>query len=152
MFRRLTDDLVCKRLGRRPLDVGADRIARTAHWALRFLEELRVTLTTPIYLAWAPAWETAVRAIEVYPAATRISLAAPPGRGSLAGLQHRIHFSEGSPPESEHARDAVVCALAALEFLAGRAIPPAPQQETDARREGWIWVGSAPGDKMQPGS
>src|SRR5437016_7332440 len=41
MFRRVTDDVIYERLGKRPLDVGADRIARTAHAALRFLEELR---------------------------------------------------------------------------------------------------------------
>src|SRR5215468_8801728 len=38
MFRRLTDDHIYRRLGRRPLEVPADRIARAAHAALRFLE------------------------------------------------------------------------------------------------------------------
>ena len=36
MFRRLTDDLICERLGKRPLEVAADRSARAAHAACGF--------------------------------------------------------------------------------------------------------------------
>jgi hypothetical protein len=37
LFRRTTDRFIQERLGKTPLDVGADRIARTAHAALRML-------------------------------------------------------------------------------------------------------------------
>jgi hypothetical protein len=40
MFRRLTDDEIYKRLGKRLLEVAANRIARAAHAAQKFLEEL----------------------------------------------------------------------------------------------------------------
>jgi len=36
----MTDDEIFARLEKRPLDVGADRIARTVHAALALLEEL----------------------------------------------------------------------------------------------------------------
>lgn len=85
-----------------------------------------------------------VRAIEVYPAATRISLGAPDRGGSLEGLSGRLCFAPGGRPKSEDACDAVVCALAATEFLAGRGIAPTAEQESRAGKEGWIWAGSAP--------
>jgi hypothetical protein len=37
LFRRKTDQVVKREIGKLPLDVGADRIARTAHAALSFL-------------------------------------------------------------------------------------------------------------------
>src|SRR5204862_1418897 len=40
MFRCTTDSFIQRELSKTPLDVGADRIARTAHAALRFLEDL----------------------------------------------------------------------------------------------------------------
>ena len=54
MFRRITDVFIQTRLGKRPLDVGADRIARTAYAALAILAILRVELGIPIPLAWTP--------------------------------------------------------------------------------------------------
>ncbi len=56
LFRRTTDDVVAEALGKRPLDVGADRIARTAHTALGFVGRLRDARRLPIPLAWEPGW------------------------------------------------------------------------------------------------
>jgi predicted RNase H-like nuclease len=70
MFRRATDRFIQKHLRKTPLDVGADRIARTAHAALRLLGDLRERLRAPIPLAWAPTSTDGLVAIEVYPAAT----------------------------------------------------------------------------------
>jgi predicted RNase H-like nuclease len=142
MFRRLTDDEISKRLGKRPLEVAADRIARAAHAALRFLADLRALLDAPVPLVWSSDWAGRCGAIEVYPAATRIALALPRGSGSLAGLDSRLRIAAGVPPASEHARDAIVCAITALEFLAGRTIPPTTDQWRQAEHEGWIWAGS----------
>jgi predicted RNase H-like nuclease len=140
LFRRMTDDLVCERLGRRPLDVGADRIARTAHAALWFLKELRQSLGSNVPLVWSPRWRGRFGVIEVYPAATRLALGLPRGRGSLVGLESRLSF-RGTAPNSEHARDAVVCSVAGLEFLSGRTVAPRRTQMRQARQEGWIWAG-----------
>lgn len=141
MFRRLTDDEICRRLSKRPMDVGADRIARTARSALQFLDELNRTIGPGIELVWSADFRARIGAIEVYPAATRISLGAPCGPGSLKGLARRIDLGRCRAPQSKDARDAIVCALAGAEFLSGRATPPRSDQERAARREGWIWVG-----------
>jgi len=41
LFRRITDDFVHAKLGKRPLEVGADRIARAAVTTLKLLDRLR---------------------------------------------------------------------------------------------------------------
>jgi hypothetical protein len=73
MFRRETDRQVHARLGKLPLEVGADRIARTAHAALTLLETVRQRCHIPIPLAWTPAIPEPCAAIEVYPAATLLA-------------------------------------------------------------------------------
>jgi hypothetical protein len=70
LFRRATDDMVAEHLGKRPLDVGSDRIARTAHGALSFLTRLRERVDAPIPLAWDPGAIEGIATIEVYPAGT----------------------------------------------------------------------------------
>ena len=62
-----------QKLKKTPLDVGADRIARTAYAALHLLGSVRVQLHLSIPLAWAPTDISVVAAIEVYPAATLVS-------------------------------------------------------------------------------
>jgi hypothetical protein len=73
MFRRTTDVFIQQKLKKTPLDVGADRITRTAYAALAILGTLRAELGMPIPLAWAPADVSRVAAIEVYPAATLVA-------------------------------------------------------------------------------
>ena len=51
LFSRATDRDIRRRLGKRPLEVGADRIARTARAALQLLQELRDCTGYPIPLA-----------------------------------------------------------------------------------------------------
>jgi predicted nuclease with RNAse H fold len=144
MFRRMTDDEIHRRLGKRPLEVAADRIARATHAALRFLEDLRALVDAPIPLVWSADRAGAFGAIEVYPAATRIALGVPRGAGSLAGLESRLRITADIPRDSEHARDAIVCAITAVEFLADRTIAPTAHQRPQAEHEGWIWAGGAP--------
>ena len=79
MFRRLTDRCIRDRLGKQSLDVGADRIARTAHAALKELEALRERTRNSIPLAWRHDNLGGVHAIEVYPAATLKSHGIPCG-------------------------------------------------------------------------
>lgn len=79
MFRRETDLFIKKKTGKTPLDVGADRIARTAYAALRLLRDLKGNLNHQIPLAWEWPLVDELSAIEVYPAATLI------GHGSRSG-------------------------------------------------------------------
>lgn len=140
LFRRMTDVEIKQRLGKQPLEVGANLIARTAVSALGLLDQIRRVTGRPIPLAWKPEETEPWRAIEVYPAATRIAHGVPDKGGSLEGLDNLMDCSAVLPEllQSKDAVDAAVCALAAADFLSGRTIPPSNQDT--AFIEGWIWA------------
>mgnify|MGYP001826978406 CR=1 FL=1 len=156
LFRRATDDVVAKTLGKRPLDVGADRIARTAHAALAFLGRLGERLGSSVPLAWRPESISGICAIEVYPAGTLAARGLPHSgykgreeahaarRQELVGaigeeLLVETHAAR-KMADSDHVLDAVLCAVAGLDFVAADVIKP--QDLKLAQREGWIWVRS----------
>jgi hypothetical protein len=154
MFRRATDDAVATRLRKRPLDVGSDRIARTAHAALSFLTRLRQRLDAPIPLAWEPGPVEALAAIEVYPAGTLAARNLPSSgyKGSTdeatsirreltTAIAEQLRFDASAENEmlrTDHALDAVLCLCAGVDFLTGDAVPP--EDLSLAKQEGWIWV------------
>lgn len=140
LFRRMTDVEIKQRIGKHPLEVGANLIARTAVAALTMLDEIRQSTGYPIPLAWAREEKARWRAIEVYPAATRIGHGAPDVGGSLEGLNELLDCSAvlSALTKSKDAVDAAVCVLAAADFLLGRAI--APIDHETALLEGWIWA------------
>ena len=151
MFRRTTDRFIKAKTGKQPLDVGADRIARTAFAALALLTRLRSVLSDQIPLAWSPSNRSHWSVIEVYPAAT-LCAHRMPDREYKKPEQRRVrmeimralaqHF-EVAPYEAlltsnADALDALICTLAGLDFIQGSAMLPA---NTDpAQREGWIWA------------
>lgn len=154
---------------RPPFDIGADKIARVAHASLCLLARLRVEQKLDLPLAWIPGAVDGVQIIEVYPAATlrvhqdgdeelmlpgykkskekatretmvtAIKRVFGSGRNGL-----RLRFEEGTDEkaaETDHALDAVVCCLAAADFLTGEVIrPKSVRERTLAEKEGWIWV------------
>jgi predicted RNase H-like nuclease len=150
LFRRHTDRLVQKALGKLPPDVGADRVARTARAALALLSDVRALAGRPIPLAWQQGRESG--AIEVYPAATLIT------RG-VSGVGYKAGTAQGRKARAEilkrlakHADikatrdvmiedanlfDAMVCVLAGADFARGVCVEP-PNLEI-ARKEGHIW-------------
>jgi predicted nuclease with RNAse H fold len=140
LFRRRTDEWIRSRLGKRPLEVGADLIARTAHAALALLEGLRERLGEPVPLLWAPDSLSRNAAIEVYPAATRKAC----WPADLADPEQLARWTGSTPSRlatvSADERDAVICTVAGADFLAGRAEPPAAADRETAEKEGWIWV------------
>jgi hypothetical protein len=151
MFRRETDRFIHRELRKKPLDVGADRIARTAHAALRLLADLRSELQLPIPLAWEPTLSVPLAVIEVYPAATLKSHGfQASGYKAIDNVAERkviINSLRGvaalptdvsSLHTSADALDAVVCMLAGADFLCGAAMPPI--ERALAEQEGWIWV------------
>lgn len=71
VFRRETERFVHYELGKTPPEVGADRIARTAHAALELLEAVRKRSKKPLPLGERPGAESC--AIEVLPQATLLS-------------------------------------------------------------------------------
>jgi predicted RNase H-like nuclease len=151
LFRRVTDKAVRQATGKRPLDVGAERIARTAHAALALLQELRERTGQAIPLAWDPALGPGIWAIEVYPAGTlaacgvaaqgykrREGRAARQSLLGFLGEQIRLPADCGLMVENDDALDAALCVLAGVDFLRGRAM--VPEALEIAAKEGWIWV------------
>jgi len=161
-FRRETDRFVAFRTGRRPLDVGAERIARTALAALQLLEGVVRLTGRPVPLAWQPEDLTGLAAIEVYPAGTLRICGCPSSgykedhqgeirREILVRLKQEMALPEDCslPLTDANALDALVCILAGADFLSGRAMPP--ENLAQAQKEGWIWVrGSTPAHGIQP--
>lgn len=153
MFRRRTDDFIHEAIGKRPLDVGADKIARASHSALDILGRVRRQLDQPIPLAWDPA-ESGLQAIEVYPAATLVSrgLLEKGYKGSqadkvaarrslVASLGKEVEIGARSRTRaisSDHVLDAILCVVAGFDFVEGEAVSPGRNQL--ARQEGWIWA------------
>ncbi|WP_420644402.1 DUF429 domain-containing protein [Candidatus Leptofilum sp.] len=153
LFRRETDRRIWQRIGKLPLDVGADRIARTAHAALSLLAELRRHTGRKIPLAWEPHLTHPIHAIEVYPAGTLKTLFAPmkvpsykgkDGRNGRIAILNQLTNDVTLPPathlleNSDDALDAALCVLAGTDFLRGLAEPPTNRPQ--AQKEGWIWV------------
>ncbi|MEJ2539074.1 MAG: DUF429 domain-containing protein [Gemmatimonadota bacterium] len=149
LFRRHTDRFIRREIGQQPLDVGADRIARTARAALQILQDLRDALQGPVPLAWSPDFNGRVAVIEVYPAGSlRAHGARHRGYKRAEQVSERREIVRALSAEMElgdtglilanaDALDSVVCLWAARDFLEGRAM--APRQTVLARSEGWIW-------------
>lgn len=149
--RRQTDKFVKARVGQQPLDVGADRIARTALAALGLLASVREKIGGLVELAWDPEAVRGVKVIEVYPAAT-LRAHGLPSRGYkrpedqedrsaiVEALRARmvVECPDHLLIANADALDAVVCLLAAGDFLRGESL--APTDGTVAKKEGWIWV------------
>jgi predicted RNase H-like nuclease len=153
LFHRKTDNVVKCKIGKQPLEVGADRIARTAVSALELLGNIRKVADQPIPLVWQAPTQPGIYAIEVYPAATLKALGIEvrgykkkdnrQGRqrlllslGAYIGLPDDTSFMV----ENDNALDAVVCVLAGADFLRGDVIEPREDEKDLAEKEGWIWV------------
>lgn len=150
IFRRFTDRFVHREIGKLPLDVGADRIARTAHSALELLQAVRSATgrALPVPTSALPGEDAA---IETYPGGT---LVAGPwdakgykGRNGaeirdrlLTELSEVITFELDTDPlvKEDDLFDAAIAALGVADFLSGRCFEP--QDTARARLEGWIWV------------
>ena len=157
MFYRETDRWIHGNIGKKPLAVGADKIACTAYAALSFLERLRDKTGHKIPLAWEhkDVGKGKVAAIEVYPAAT-LKVCGLPHTGYknkesaeekrkkiIEGLKEKMTLSGPEDVEKEmlandDVLDAVVCVLAAADFARKDACPP--ENRELAKKEGWIWV------------
>lgn len=166
LFRRVTDDVIYEQLGRRPLEVGADRIARAAVQTLSVLEELRTVLATPLPVAirrWSEQGATASSqegpfriscAIEVYPAAYLLANGLPArmykrvdqadtrasildGIASKISLPERLRERAASDAD---VLDSLLCILTATDYLSDSCISPSGVSEKTLRVEGWAWV------------
>ena len=150
-FRRATDKFIKRKVGKQPLDVGADRIARTAMAALVILKELRDITNCPIPLAWNQEI-TGLNTIEVYPAGTLRSYKLPDTGYKSNNPEHRQRRAEILDQLSRYMTikdttlllanadvlDASLCCLAGADFVRGKTMQPENQEL--AKKEGWIWI------------
>lgn len=146
---RETDRYVREVTGQQPLSVSADRIAYAAMRCARLLAQA----ATPGH----PDRTGNGRFIEAYPAAAlrvyRIdarrykgpTIEAEVNRGALiAELFRMAPYLEASSVQrgqlvaSDHAVDALICAILARTVEIGQALPIPPAQMGRARQEGWI--------------
>jgi hypothetical protein len=104
------------------------------------LGQLRTETKQDIPLAWDPDTITETSAIEVYPGATLLAM----GIKKEQQLSAIRKFTNLNTKEkvflNEHAFDALVCILAAENFLTGRCNKPTKRKRELAEKEGWIWV------------
>lgn len=191
MFQRLTDRVIHRMIKKKPIEVGANLIARTARDALLRLDCLRQHLhdSDGISMAWTPGQCQGLKVLKVYPAATLRSRQLPTAgykgvirsgkrnetnaqerqrkarnakfretRGTLiTGLQEVVDIRLGNHLVTEMIKsddilDAVVCCVAAGDFLSKEVISPQDPAvakclavgnrcvETAVEKEGWIWV------------
>lgn len=151
LFRRETDRFVKKLLGRQTLDVGADRIARTAHSAVNLVGQIRAATRRELPLLWDNKDAPDGGVIEVYPAGTLCAYGLPcsgykktknrRARESLVseiGRLMSLGDTEADLIEDDNRLDAAICCLAAWDFRRGLAAPPSDLEK--AKKEGWIWV------------
>ena len=147
LFRRATDDFVATRVGKRPLEVGADRIARAAHAALRIIDGLRVRtgLDLPVVASRGQG-----QVLEVYPAATlhvrgirSTGYKGPEAEGEREEILRELDVDlqpdvRDAALASDHVLDAILCCVAAHDYAEGKVFEP--EEEARAAVEGWIWV------------
>lgn len=159
LFSREADRVVRNALQKKPLEVGANYIARTAYSALKLLNNLRQKTGLKIPLTWEMGKIEDTCAIEVYPAGTLQArkLKGPKKDDRYAGntrneLLKQLHIDISLKSirkivaENSDAFDAVICVLAGSDFLLGKCIPIPADKVEQARKEGWIWVKSPDAD------
>ena len=130
LFRRDTDKFIKDNIGQQSLDVGADRIARTAHAALNLLSEVAEKIGCQIPLAWASELSSNVSAIEVYPAATLKRLEylssgykkkenTKQRREIFNAISKDITFNSGTSQmiNDDDVLDAAICVLSGYHFI-----------------------------------
>jgi len=155
MFRRRTDFFIKEQANKQSLDVGADRIARTAHAALRLIDEIKEQVGVPIPLAWNSELRHPISVIEVYPAVTLKSCQLLPVTSYkkesnkereqvFDGLSEFMALSDvdkQSIIDDDDILDAMVCVLAGSHFINEESVGPVTAKDRAlAEKEGWIWA------------
>lgn len=76
-------------------------------------------------------------------ATSRKAHSAPAGPAWFDSLPSEMTLRMEALPKSKDAQDAILCVLAATDFLLERTVAPTEQEMSRAKREGWIWAAAA---------
>jgi len=128
LFNRARDRFVRASLGKRPLDVGADRIARTALATLELLKTLRERTAAPLLAHDVDA--RAYKAVDASDARLAVE--------RLIDRRLTTERAFDAQTANDNVLDAVLCIVSGLDFIAGAS--SGPSDRDTAEREGWIWV------------
>ncbi|MCK5152834.1 MAG: DUF429 domain-containing protein [Spirochaetales bacterium] len=158
-FKRKTDIDIAKRYKKIPLEVSADRIARTAFSTLKRIGILNTKIkpSQPIDLLWNNNFQEKTEfkgMIEVYPAVTLLSQnlnirgykktdSIHIRKNLLNNLKGKYNIHESIQDFDfttvDHDFDSLVCCLAGIDFIEGRC-KPADIENDILKTEGWIWA------------
>lgn len=158
-FKRKTDIDIAKRYKKIPLEVSADRIARTAFSTLKRMGILNSMIkpSNPINLLWNnnfPNNQDWLGMIEVYPAVTLLSNelnirgykkadSIQLKNELLKNLESRYNIDKSIRKFDftivDHDFDSLICCLAGIDFIEGRC-KQADSADLELKTEGWIWA------------
>jgi len=154
-FPRMTDKLVHQKLGKRPLEITANYIARTAHRALQLVGVLNQSVNGTFQLFLNHGKIPHYGLAETYPAGWLISeqyihkgykKSAAMREELLESIEQRYSLVMASEHRNriiqwEHTFDALLCCLCGVDILHQQCLAPedlAIPIEI-ARKEGWVW-------------
>jgi len=153
-FKRQTDLQIATEFNKRPLEVSADRIARTAFYTLDRIGKLRRETSRSIKLLWKFGEDFDIGFIEVYPASTILANGLSiTGYKKEQSLRHNLldelqkEYRLNNPNtidvfKIEHDFDALVCCFSGVDFIEKRSIQYDSLSER-IQKEGWIWARKA---------
>jgi len=128
LFNRATDRFVRASLGKRPLVVGADRIAHTALATLELLKTLRERTAAPLLAHDVDA--RGYKAVDASDARLAVE--------RLIDRRLTTERAFDAQTANDNVLDAVLCIVSGLDFIAGAS--SGPSDGDTAEREGWTWV------------
>jgi len=150
-FERETDKFIYKTFKKKPLEVSADRIARTAYYTLNRINTINNKIATKYEILWNHNNPLSKGFIEVYPAATLLA-----NEIEIKGYKDNKNCRERILEELkskynfvitqnidittiDHDFDAFICCLAIHDFIQRNVYFP-DNQINKYKTEGWIWT------------
>lgn len=151
LLTRRTERVVQSLTGRAPRGVTSDGLMPRALSALALLARIRARAPHPLPLAWVQAQDSGVLEVRVQASLRALGLPHAPYAGRSHKARHTreaivdalrghmaLHVRDEVLTEHVDLLDATLAVAAAADFARGLCV--APDDLTQAKREGWIWL------------